>query len=781
MAIRSVVIGQSWVSLVFLFDSLVRWAAVAGDVIAGTLDSHSGGLDIWVTSFSDSSFNDSTPVADSVWTDAFSRGVDALRKAGGGVLRVPAGTYHTGPFNLTSNMVLWLAADANLVALTDRALLPVLPALPSYGPAWGKPGLPLEAPAQADFRDAIPRYQALIYGTGLTNVTITGENGTIDGKGAVWWERWLSQPLLARPHLIQFEKSREIRIHNVTLRDPGFWSVHLWRCEFVHVHFLTILVPYNGNVRPTNTDGVNPDSSSHILIEDSYLQTGDDAIAIKSGWDCWGRKENVPSTNITVRRVTVRMTHLNNAAGVAVGSEMSGGILNVTVENCHFIHVGVAVEVKVVLARGGYVRNVVARDLVVEHTNRAALEVMASYPEKSPFCDELDPPVPLIDGVMFSNVKVLGPTKGKLVTLRGAPRVRLRGIFVRGVVDHGHVGKWVCSHVSGVAEQNTPPACERLFGNSWRNDGRCGPKFKTSLGEVFTCPTPRQFIVESRSEAHAEAEPWLVVAPCCSPTGWCGNGSEHCCPTCVDSRQSESATLGFANFGVDGTRADRQGVDAVNSRDLPIAFGRVGVVATNDSYYLVDGGVDRSCRGMNRSDVGKGYYLATVPDPPVLENCKKLCTDTGRLCAAIGITQRGVCHLWTRPVRSSVASKGFACLAKLATVRPSAEAEWFNALPVNGGPNSIAEPSVEQTLGFASPQLFALVSISVGFAVRWMLGLHSRSRKDLAILASIFLLVVVLNCVWFMQIGRILFEVADSEAIEQQTVAKSARIGRPPL
>eukprot|EP00927_Polykrikos_kofoidii_P009914 TRINITY_DN14171_c0_g1_i3.p1 TRINITY_DN14171_c0_g1~~TRINITY_DN14171_c0_g1_i3.p1 ORF type:complete len:775 (+),score=97.39 TRINITY_DN14171_c0_g1_i3:126-2450(+) len=774
MAIRSVVIGQSWVSLVFLFDSLVRWAAVAGDVIAGTLDSHSGGLDIWVTSFSDSSFNDSTPVADSVWTDAFSRGVDALRKAGGGVLRVPAGTYHTGPFNLTSNMVLWLAADANLVALTDRALLPVLPALPSYGPAWGKPGLPLEAPAQADFRDAIPRYQALIYGTGLTNVTITGENGTIDGKGAVWWERWLSQPLLARPHLIQFEKSREIRIHNVTLRDPGFWSVHLWRCEFVHVHFLTILVPYNGNVRPTNTDGVNPDSSSHILIEDSYLQTGDDAIAIKSGWDCWGRKENVPSTNITVRRVIVRMTRDNNAAGVAVGSEMSGGILNVIVENCHFIHVGVAVEVKVALARGGYVRNVVARDLVVEHTNRAALVVMASYPEQSPFCDDLDPPVPLVDGVTFERVKVLGPTKGKLVSLRGAPRVQLRNIIVRGVVDHSspsaehafnrNFDAWDCGYVSGVAEQNSPPGCQQLVqqpqsqlqtnllggrvktfgskcprpskwcrrgnmifsyvdcdqdgipdprciddktgrsgflsslrgctdswprggctrprkafkdrmslkdhmsGRKWRNDGRCGQLFGSVRDGPATCPTPSQYVAESRRKQTEVLEPWLAVAPCCSLKGWCGNGSEHCCVECVDYRRQQSAETGVATVGVAGTR---KGVDAIHSRDVPASVGRVG------SFHR---------QGGNRFAAG------------------------------------------------------------------------------------VFDLSPPQVLAMAS---LGLSVILLCIAMRWRADRYSRSKKLVAFFASICCFAVFLNCAWFMHFDENLAEVAESEAIQEYTIPEA--------
>ena len=60
-----------------------------------------------------------------------------------------------------------------------------------------------------------------------------------------------------------------------------------------------------------------------MLIEDCYLQTGDDAVAIKSGWDCFGETVAAPAANITVRNVTVHMTHNNNAAGFTVGSEMS--------------------------------------------------------------------------------------------------------------------------------------------------------------------------------------------------------------------------------------------------------------------------------------------------------------------------------------------------------------------------------------------------------------------------------------------------------------------------
>ena len=56
----------------------------------------------------------------------------------------------------------------------------------------------------------------------------------------------------------------------------------------------------------------------------------DDCIAIKSGRDEDGRYWNIPSENIIVRHCRMKDGH----AGVAIGSEVTGGCRNVWVENC---------------------------------------------------------------------------------------------------------------------------------------------------------------------------------------------------------------------------------------------------------------------------------------------------------------------------------------------------------------------------------------------------------------------------------------------------------------
>ncbi|KAF9616056.1 hypothetical protein IFM89_028522 [Coptis chinensis] len=111
-------------------------------------------------------------------TKAFEKAVleiSKLGKKGGGQLNVQNGNWVTAPFNLTSHMTLFLAEDAVILGADDEKLWPLMPPLPSYGSGREQPG---------------PRYGSLIHGQNLTDVVITGHNGTIDGQGKAWWNKF---------------------------------------------------------------------------------------------------------------------------------------------------------------------------------------------------------------------------------------------------------------------------------------------------------------------------------------------------------------------------------------------------------------------------------------------------------------------------------------------------------------------------------------------------------------------------------------------------------------
>ncbi|KAG2717905.1 hypothetical protein I3760_03G195600 [Carya illinoinensis] len=225
-------------------------------------------------------------------TEAFERAVSAiskLGKRGGAQLNVPPGRWLTAPFNLTSHMTLFLAEDAEILGIQDEKYWPLMPPLPSYG--YGREHIG-------------PRYGSLIHGQNLKDVVITGHNGTINGQGQTWWTKY-HQKLLnhTRGPLVQIMWSSDILITNITLRDSPFWTLHPYDCKNVTIRNVTILAPI---FKAPNTDGIDPDSCEDMVIEDCYISVGDDAIAIKSGWDQYGIAYGQPSKNILIRNLVVR-------------------------------------------------------------------------------------------------------------------------------------------------------------------------------------------------------------------------------------------------------------------------------------------------------------------------------------------------------------------------------------------------------------------------------------------------------------------------------------------
>jgi polygalacturonase len=206
---------------------------------------------------------------DSAFQQAF-----ALCESGGRVV-VPAGNYLLSPFNMTSNMELFLDDDAVLMASTDFNHWTVVEPLPSY---------------PTDYR-----YGPFIGGDNIVNVTIRG--GTIDGQGQAWWDAERDGELLhGRPRLIEPRYCQNFQLIDVHVMNPGFWGVHPYACENVLVEYVVFTAP---NDSP-NTDGIDPDSCSNVVIRNLTASCGDDAVAIKSGQDEEGREFAMPSKNILI-------------------------------------------------------------------------------------------------------------------------------------------------------------------------------------------------------------------------------------------------------------------------------------------------------------------------------------------------------------------------------------------------------------------------------------------------------------------------------------------------
>ena len=179
-------------------------------------------------------------------TKAFVAAVAAVAAAGGGTIVVPRGVWLTGPFNLTSHCTLFLQAGAKLLGSTDLEEWPLMPPMPSYGSGRDHPG---------------PRHVSLIHGFHLTDVVITGENGTVDGNGEWWWARHKTPvEKFTRGHLIELMWCTDIEVSHLVLQNSPFWTVHPVYSRRFTAAWLTILNPHHS----PNTDGIDPDSTSDV-------------------------------------------------------------------------------------------------------------------------------------------------------------------------------------------------------------------------------------------------------------------------------------------------------------------------------------------------------------------------------------------------------------------------------------------------------------------------------------------------------------------------------------
>ncbi|KAF8044057.1 hypothetical protein BT93_A2128 [Corymbia citriodora subsp. variegata] len=376
-------------------------------------------------------------------TEVFKRAVANLSghaEDGGAQLVVPAGKWLTGSFNLTSHFTLYLEKDATILASQDESEWPHVAILPSYGIGRDAPG---------------GRFGSLIFGTNLTDVVITGNNGTIDGQGAYWWDKFKKEELnLTRPYLIEFMYSDQVQIALVTLIDSPSWFIHPIYSSNIFVQGVTILAPVNS----PNTDGINPDSCTNVRIEDCYIVSGDDCIAIKSGWDQYGIKFGMPTKHVSIRRLTCISP---DSATIALGSEMSGGIQDVRVETTSAINTESAVRIKTAPGRGGYVKDIFVKGLLLK-TIKYVFWITSNYNSHPPGYDPNA--LPVIQGINYRDVVAENVTQS--ARLEGIKEDPFTGICISNVdirlSEKPKELQWNCTDIAGVTSNVTPEACDLL-------------------------------------------------------------------------------------------------------------------------------------------------------------------------------------------------------------------------------------------------------------------------------------------------------------------------------
>jgi unsaturated rhamnogalacturonyl hydrolase len=347
---------------------------------------------------------------------AIAAAIEACNKAGGGRVVVPAGEWLTVAIHLKSNVNLHVSEGATLRWLFEPKRYPIV------FTRWE--GVELM------------NYSAFIYAYGQENIAITGK-GTLDGGAdeSTWWawcskkdnprkqnvardrlmkmgedlvpveQRVFGEGDFLRPNFVQPYKCKNILIEDVTIIRSPMWELHPVLSENITVRGVKI------NSHGPNNDGFDPESCRDILVENTVFDTGDDCIAIKSGRNNDGRRLNVPTENMVIRNCVMKDGH----GGVVLGSECTGGIRNVFVENCEMDspELDRALRFKNNAARGGILENVFMRNVKIGRVGEAVLTVDFLYAEgaKGGF-------QPIVRNVQMDNI-----------TSTASPRV----LFVRGI------------------------------------------------------------------------------------------------------------------------------------------------------------------------------------------------------------------------------------------------------------------------------------------------------------------------------------------------------------
>lgn len=282
------------------------------------------------------------PGGESLCTNAVNAAIEACVAAGGGTVFIPSGKFLTGPIELKSNIQLRLDAGARLVFSNDPSLYPIL---------------------ESRWEGAeVPVFMPMIYGRGISNFSVIGQGasdnrGTLDGQGAFWWKAFREKTLpYPRPRLISFEDCKNVGIENIKCVDSPSWTVHPVRCSKVVICGLHI---YNPADSP-NTDGINPDSCNGVHICDCHVDVGDDCITLKSGTEKSAYR--IACENIVITGCTLAHGH----GGVVIGSEMSGGVRNVSITDCVFDGTDRGIRMKTRRGRGGIVEDIRISNCVME-------------------------------------------------------------------------------------------------------------------------------------------------------------------------------------------------------------------------------------------------------------------------------------------------------------------------------------------------------------------------------------------------------------------------------
>ena len=311
----------------------------------------------------------------------------------GDVVLVTEGRFLTGALFLKSGIELRIAPDAVLIGSRELSRYPVI---------------------RYSFEGVDQSCYASLLNTAEgpnSDIKITG-GGCIDASGLML-AAFQMETAITRGRVVCIRNCRGVIVSGVKLLHPPAWCLHIIGCSDVLVEGIQVDSDYSprGELRAyaDNDDGIVVDSCENVVIRDSEIRTHDDCISIKSGK---GPDAKQPTRNVRISNCVFRM-----GSGIAIGSEMSGGIEDVVISDCRLYDCFSLFCLKTARSRGGYIRCISMCSCVLESRSPGVFSFrghkgmifMESAYKEAEALPEVTPPE--ISDIRLSDLRIDSPAR----------------------------------------------------------------------------------------------------------------------------------------------------------------------------------------------------------------------------------------------------------------------------------------------------------------------------------------------------------------------------------
>lgn len=423
-------------------------------------------------------------------TQAINDAIKHVHKKGGGKVIVPAGLWVSGPIEILSNVNLYMDKNALVLFSDDHALYPVidtsfegLNTRRCTSPIWAKNAENIAITGHGTFDGNGDSWRPTKKDKLTENQwkKLVASGGVVDDAGRIWYpseaslkgailsqgnfnvprgvktqEEWEYYRDWLRPVLLSFIKCNKVLLEGVTFKNSPAWCLHPLSCTDITINKVSVSNPWYSQ----NGDALDLESCNRALIINNSFDAGDDGICIKSGKDKDGRERGEPCQNVIVKNNVV----LHGHGGFVVGSEMSGGVKNIFVDNCTFMGTDVGLRFKSTRGRGGVVENIHISNINMINIPNEALIFNLFYGGKGPgepgYDDnkgaDIVPPVseetPCFKDIYIKNV--VCNDAGRAVFFNGLPEMRISNINMENMIITNANRGIELSQADGVNIQN---------------------------------------------------------------------------------------------------------------------------------------------------------------------------------------------------------------------------------------------------------------------------------------------------------------------------------------